>query len=231
MQIPVIHADRHLVIVNKPSGLDVHGRSPEDPDTLVALVARQLRLSPRRLHPASRLDKPVTGILPLARSKIGRKSLTEQYQRREIKRTYVALTLGLPDPAQGSWDQPIGPGRRGRRQALSPGAPNAVPACTSYQVTQSWPNGVSLVVLRPATGRTHQLRVHLSQVGGCPILGDRRYGGPPTLTLPSGEVVALSRVMLHAAALRLTHPESGQEMYLEAPHWPDFQGLLDRFSS
>jgi 23S rRNA pseudouridine1911/1915/1917 synthase len=225
--IEILHSDRHLVVVNKPPGVDVHGASPDAPGTLVALVASQLGLSPRTLHPAARLDRPVSGIVPMARSKIGRQSLTRQYQAREVSRTYLAIVEGTPAPPRGRWDLPIGADREDPRRRVVGGA-GARPAVTDYEVLRGLAGGRSFVALKPATGRTHQLRVHLSQVARCPIVGDRRYGGPASVVLGDGAVVAVGRVMLHAARIRLRHPETGQQLDLDARPWPDFQALLDR---
>lgn len=226
----ILHQDRHLVIVGKPSGLDVHGRGPEDRTSLVAVVARALGIPARRLHPAARLDKPVSGVVPLARSKIARQSLTQQYQRRAVKRTYVALCLGVPTPARGRLDGAIGVDGRDRRRRVV-GGRDARPAVTNYQVVRELAEGCSLVELQPQTGRTHQLRVHLSQLARCPILGDRRYGGPTTLSLDDGAVVAARRVMLHARKITLTHPETGEVMTVEAPFPKDYELVIDLLSS
>ncbi len=224
----ILHADRHLVVVSKPPGLDVHGRGPEDPRTLVALVARELRLRPDKLHPASRLDRPVSGLVPLARSKLARRSLTQQYQAREVHRTYLALASAVPEPPSGRWDRPVRPAipgggaRRGRRKV------GDQPAITDYEVVRELAAGCCLVELHPRTGRTHQLRIHLAQVGRAPVLGDRRYGGPRTVTLEDGAVLDLPRIMLHAARIRLRHPETDETLEIEAPLWEDMQGVLER---
>lgn len=225
--IEILHHDRHLVVVSKPPGIDVHGPAPDAPGTLVTLVAEQLGLRPQQLHPAARLDRPASGIVPMARSKIGRQALTQQYQGREISRTYLAIAKGVPVPPSGRWDRAIGTDRRDPRSRAIDGA-GARPAVTAYDVRRAFIDTWSFLELRPATGRTHQLRVHLSQVARCPILGDRRYGGPSSITLPGGAVVAVPRLMLHAARISLRHPESGEQLVIAAPPWPDFQALLER---
>jgi 23S rRNA pseudouridine1911/1915/1917 synthase len=139
----------------------------------------------------------------------------------------VALVAGVPSPPSGRWDRPIGTDRRDPRSRAIDGA-KAQPAITAYDVRRDFSGAWSFMELRPATGRTHQLRVHLSQVARCPILGDRRYGGPAAITLANGAVVAIARVMLHAARISLEHPESGERLVVEAALWPDFQALLER---
>jgi 23S rRNA pseudouridine1911/1915/1917 synthase len=230
--IEILYHDRHLVVVSKPPGIDVHGTAPDAPGTLVTLVAAQLGLRPQQLHPAARLDRPASGVVPMARSKLGRQALTQQYQGREISRTYLAIVKGVPAPLAGRWDRAIGTDRRDPRSRAIDGA-DAQPAVTVYEVRRTFPpaGAWSFVELRPATGRTHQLRVHLAQIARCPIVGDKRYRGPSSITLADGAVVAVPRLMLHAARISLKHPESGEPLVIEARPWPDFQALLDRLES
>ena len=224
--VAVVHRDRDVVVACKPAGVDVHGRGPDDPRCFVAAVARALGLPARRLHPASRLDKPVSGLVPLALSKVGRKALTEQYQRRLVHRTYLALAARPPEPRRGLWDGPIGPDPRDRRsQAV--GAPGARAARTAYVVVEDLQSGLALVELTPETGRTHQLRVHLA-AAGCPIVGDRRYGGPTLVTLAGGAVVEARRVMLHAACLSWLDPTTGRRLEVSAGPTDDMAALLSR---
>jgi len=211
----IVHADRHLVIAYKPPGIDVHGRRADDPGSLIGRVAAMLGIAPERLHPASRLDRPVSGLVPIARSKVARQSLTRQYQGRRVHRTYVALTRGVPEPSSGVWDGPIGSDPGNSRQRTI-GGRDPKPAETRYTIRKLAGAGHALVELRPKTGRTHQLRVHLA-AAHCPILGDRRYGGEMRLTSADGTVLSARRVMLHAERLVLSHPETGQtETYAEA---------------
>lgn len=229
MAVEILFHDRHMILVSKPPGLDVHGRGPDDKTSLVARVAKILGLPPRQLHPAARLDRPVSGVVPLARSKVARRSLTQQYQRRAVSRLYVALAQGAPAPPAGRWDRAIGQDRSDRRHRTIDGA-DARAAVTDYQLVTAVGDQCSLVELRPRTGRTHQLRVHLAQLGRCPILGDRRYGGPTTVTFDDGRVVAVGRVMLHAARIALAHPESGAPLEVSAPLWADMADLVESLS-
>jgi len=222
----LLYRDRHLLVVNKPPGIDVHGRNAEDRTSLIYAVARRLSLRPARLHPASRLDRPVSGVVPIASSKIGRRSLTEQYQRREVHRRYLALVAGVPEPREGEWNEPIGTDRHDPRRRRVRGR-DARPASTRYRVLWTVDERWSMVELEPGTGRTHQLRVHLSEVARCPIAGDRRYGGGTVIGLPDGGVIPVPRVMLHAERIALRHPESGELMVVEAELWDDFKDLIE----
>jgi 23S rRNA pseudouridine1911/1915/1917 synthase len=224
-EVTILFEDRHLVIVCKPVGMDVHGRGGDDPESLIGRVARRLGVSPRALHPAARLDRPVSGVVPIARSKVGRVSLTRQYQDHAVEKRYVAIASAAPSPRAGAWDRPIGVDPRDPRRRAA-GGRDALPALTAYEVRADLDGGAALVDLRPRTGRTHQLRVHLALVARCPILGDARYGGPRAVTLDDGRVVSVGRVMLHAAGLVLRHPESGSPLAIEAPPPPDFADLL-----
>lgn len=226
-EIEVLFNDEHLVVVNKPPGISVHGRNSDDPTCLMAAVAAQLGISQRLLHPASRLDLPVSGVIAIAKSARGRRSLTKQYQHREVSRRYIALVAGILTPPQGSWDAPIGVDRRDRRRRVIHGYEQR-PAETEYRVIWTADETWSFVELTPRTGRTHQLRVHLSQVAKCPIAGDRRYGGPTTIGLENGAILAVPRVMLHAERLSLKHPESDVPMKVEATMYSDFEEIITR---
>lgn len=224
-EIEVLFNDEHLVVVNKPPGIGVHGRSADDPTCLMAAVAAQLGVPQQHLHPASRLDLPVSGVVAIAKSAGGRRSLTQQYQQREVSRRYIALVAGIPSPSRGVWDAPIGVDERDRRRRVIDGYERRS-AETNYRVVWSAGDSWSLVELTPRTGRTHQLRVHSSQVAKCPIVGDRRYGGPTTICLASGAILAVARVMLHAEHLSLSHPVSGAPLEIEATLWPDFAEIV-----
>ncbi len=224
-EITILYHDPNLIVVNKPPGIDVHGHDATDQRSLISHLAKQLGVSPEKLHPASRLDRPVSGAVPIVRTKLGRRSLTQQYQRRAVQRRYMALVQGVPSPPRGLWEAAIGLDRHNPRMRSIEGR-DARSAKTKYTVREVIRGAWALVELSPHTGRTHQLRVHLSQVARCPILGDRRYGGPAAITMNDGSVVAVDRVMLHAARLALSLPSTGEPLTVEAPLWPDLEALL-----
>ena len=166
--------------------------TPGDGPSLVA-SAKQLDPDAPRLHPSSRLDVLVSGLVVFARTRSATKHLMSMRSRSAYSRLYLALASAAPEPAAGSWREaiaidPADPRRRtvaegalaGRREAL-----------TDYDTAAVLP-AAALLMLRPRTGRTHQLRVHAA-AAGCALLGDRHYGGPQRLVMPDGRALRLPR--------------------------------------
>jgi RluA family pseudouridine synthase len=198
----VIARDRDIVAIDKPAGVPTIGDQTGEAHSLATATARALGVASSLLHPTSRLDRDVSGVVVFALSKAARTRLAEARTRGGYDRRYVAVSTGVPTPSVGTWDSPIGRARDPRQRAV--GGLDAVPARTHYAVcAQS--AGATLLALSPVTGRTHQLRVHAAHAGA-PLLGDRTYGGPSRLTLEGGRVLAFHRVALHA--LRVTVPNA-----------------------
>lgn len=230
--IAVIHRDMHLLVLDKPSGLAT--TSPTGEDCLVAL-AQQMDPQAPRLHPTSRLDAEVTGLVTFARTERATRVLLEARERGDYARRYLAIVTPAPKPPSGAWSQAIAidrqdPRRRVAReqanaQAQAQSAPSKTdkPARTEYR-TLAVAGPFALLCLSPLTGRTHQLRVH-SAHAGTPIFGDRHYGGVTRLTSSEGRVWSARRVMLHCAALRIPHPRSGTPLKLHAPVPDDMRTL------
>jgi 23S rRNA-/tRNA-specific pseudouridylate synthase len=206
-EIRVVHRDRHLLIVVKPTGLAT--TSPSGP----SLAARVIALDPHapRLHPSSRLDAEVTGLVTFARTRIATKALLRARREGTYRRLYLALAHGALE-GEGAWTFPIGRDADPRKRRVDE---TGVPAATDYAALSS-SNGVVLLALYPRTGRTHQLRVHAS-AAGVPLLGDVHYGGPRRLALADGRVVSAGRVMLHCAALDLPAIERDPVSVVEPP--------------
>jgi 23S rRNA-/tRNA-specific pseudouridylate synthase len=185
--------------VHKPAAL------PTEPDhsgadCVLAQLAKLLRVERDGLFALSRLDVGVSGVLLVALGSRSRKLLLEERARGRLKRRYVALASAAPTPAEGDWRDALGAAGGGRRQV---GGPAAKPAHSRYRVVataRSVAQGAptALLALSPLTGRTHQLRVHAA-AHGAPLLGDRKYGGPPRFTASDGSVHAFSQILLHAA--------------------------------
>ena len=215
-------------MLNKPAGLVVHPGAGNRDGTLVSGLLHhwpELAELPRGglLH---RLDKDTTGLLVIARSLAAHTRLVQDLQDRRITREYRAICNGRMT-AGGMVDAPLGrhPVHR-TRMAVTPGGREAI---THYRVLQRFA-AHSFLALRLETGRTHQIRVHLSHIRH-PIFGDATYGG--RRILPPGatpEVVALlqgfRRQALHASRLTLQHPVSGENLELHAPLPPDFLAVL-----
>lgn len=221
--IPVLHESQHLLVVRKPSGLST--TAPRGADSLTERLERQQR---QRLHPTSRLDAEVTGLVTYARTKLGIAALKDARERGAYHREYVALASARPDADEGAWDASIAMHPRDRRLRV------AVPeggrgerlqtARTRWRVTETRAHATWLTLF-PETGRTHQLRVHAAHAG-LPLLGDHRYGGPKRVTLDDGRVVRAARVMLHCHRVRVPNAEGG-EVDLVDPPPADFVALWE----
>ncbi len=224
--IPLLirHSDEHVLVVSKPAGLVVHPDAAHPGGTLVnALLASGEPLSridvgrPGIVH---RLDKDTSGLLLVAKDDETQAFLAAALKKRAIERRYFALVRGtFPAPA-GTVDAPVGrhPQRR-RQMAVTPSGRNAV---THYEVVAA--SGVaSLLDVKLETGRTHQIRVHLSYIGH-PVLGDRTYGGTGDLARELG----LERPFLHAWSLTWPDPDGGEPVRVTEPLPANLVAVLQR---
>lgn len=218
--LDILYEDEDLVVVNKPSGLVVYPGAGHEGGTLIngLLQGRTLAQvgAPVRPGIVHRLDKETSGVIVVAKTDMAYYHLIEQFKRREVSKRYLALVQGTFAEDEGRIEAPIGrdPQQRKRMKVAASGGKLAV---TEFTVRQRWPSG-TLLEAHPLTGRTHQIRVHLSAIGH-PILGDRLYGA----SCDSSE-----RLMLHAWQLELWHPRTGQRMHWIAPPPAEFEALLDR---
>lgn len=227
--LDVVHADEHIIVINKPAGLVVHPGAGNMTGTLMnALLFHfpELRVLPRAgiVH---RLDKDTSGLLVVARSLPAHKALVEALADRDMHREYLAVAQGLL-VAGGTVDRPIGRHPRERtRMAVTESGREAI---THYRVAEKFRQH-TLLRVQLETGRTHQIRVHMAHIK-LPLVGDPDYGG--RLRLPKGasqELIDLlrgfRRQALHAARLELQHPATGELMAWEAPIPDDMQALID----
>jgi 23S rRNA pseudouridine1911/1915/1917 synthase len=234
--VPVVYADESVIVVDKPAGLVVHPGAGHAEGTLVAgLLARFPDLAGLAVDGAEdrpgivhRLDKGTSGLLVVARTDAARSSLVAQLAARSAERRYQALVWGLVEATEGLIDAPI---RRAQadptRMAVRSGGKEAR---TRYRVSERFllPAPASLLECRLETGRTHQIRVHLSAIGH-PVVGDARYrrhgGWPPGLPR-----LAPDRVWLHAAALSFDHPSTGARLSFTSVLPDDLTRVLDRLT-
>lgn len=205
-----------LLAVEKPPGLPT--TSPDGRRCLVERVQTIAR-GAEVVHPSSRLDRDVTGVVVFATTSRAVKALLEARSRGRYRRLYVALLtppLASSDPLVWSWPIAVDPRRKTFRVALEPGArgERAQDAETHTTIVASTPS-LSLVHLFPQTGRTHQLRVHASRAGS-PIFGDVDYGAPGRIVLPDGVVVSARRPLLHCARVEVVD-ERGRPQRFESP--------------
>ncbi len=227
--LTIIYEDRHLLVVEKPAGLVVHpGAGMEDYTLVHGLLWHCKDLSgiggylrPGIVH---RLDKDTSGLLVVAKDDKTHLGLAEQFKQRTIKKTYLALVLGhLPDKT-GRLDAAIGRHPVNRKK-MSIRSRNGKAALTEWQVLEEL-RGASLLSVKIHTGRTHQIRVHMSSIGH-PVLGDSLYGGPTEFRLDH-TVISIPRQMLHANTLQFIHPITGKEKKWESPMPEDMAFVLDR---
>jgi 23S rRNA pseudouridine955/2504/2580 synthase len=219
----VIHEDRGIIAFNKPSGLAVQTRNPEDRtlDRLMAAFARSNGKRPRLVH---RLDAPTSGVIVSAKTQPAAAALSQAFADRLVEKTYLAVVTGSPLPdGETEFSMPLTrhiarPGLELMR-AARPGDQSSQSAVTRWRVLAS-SGQTHLLSVEPQTGRMHQIRVHLS-IQGRPILGDPYYGGASTL---KGEPVP--RLMLHAHRLDIPHPTAGGRIVLNAPPPADFLAVL-----
>lgn len=210
--IEVLHRDPDFLVVYKPSGLPT-----TSPDGKGCLVERVRSLDPRapQLHPTSRLDAEVTGVVTFARTPRGVAHSLAMRREGRYDRMYLAVTAKAPVPEFGHWNGSIGIDPRDKRKRVVTTAHGAQQAETRYCVAAHAPAAV-LLALHPHTGRTHQLRVHASHAGS-PLLGDVHYGGPRRLTLPDGRVLTFGRVMLHCTRVAFPLPSGERGVFVARP--------------
>jgi 23S rRNA pseudouridine1911/1915/1917 synthase len=225
--LAILYEDADLIVIDKPAGLVVHPAPGHAHGTLVNALLHHCSdlagvggvLRPGIVH---RLDRGTSGVLVAAKHDAAHAALAAQFKDHSIERVYVALVRGAPGAEQGRIEQAIGRHPRDRKR-MSVHARAGRAAATDWRVRERFArSGVTLLELLPATGRTHQLRVHLS-ASGMPIVGDPVYGR-------GGEKLGLDRPALHAAVLGFTHPKSGERLRFEAPLPADLRAALEQLS-
>jgi 23S rRNA pseudouridine1911/1915/1917 synthase len=240
--VDIVYEDDDLAVVNKPSGMTVHAGSGKDDagsrGTLVnALLYRFQQLSQLggELRPGivHRLDKETSGLIVVAKSDKAHRKLAEQFLRREVSKTYIALVHGWMPQTHGTVNTPISRDlvRRARMTTRRVDGREAVTHWKLLRQINSPYGRFSLLEVKIETGRTHQIRVHLSSIGH-PVAGDTLYGAPREITSQTGHTrdasspVSLARNFLHAAAIRFKHPIKGTPLSFEQPLPDDLQHFL-----
>jgi 23S rRNA pseudouridine955/2504/2580 synthase len=209
----VIYKDSSVLVLNKPPRLATQGGSGirEHVDALLEFLRFEKKQRPRLVH---RLDRDTSGVLVVARTAPAAASLSEALRRRDATKIYWALTMGVPKPLRGSIRSPVSKhaaGRDERMMIAESGDPAAKAAITDYMVLGQAGQELAWVALRPHTGRTHQIRVHLASIGN-PIVGDFKYGG--AAARGRGEIE--NRLHLHARSIDIAHPSEGR-LRISAP--------------
>jgi 23S rRNA pseudouridine1911/1915/1917 synthase len=227
--ITIVYQDPDLVVVDKPAGMVVHPAAGHASGTLVNALLHRLtdlsgiggELRPGIVH---RLDKGTSGLMVVAKNDRAHEELSRQFAEREVEKEYAALVWGVVQ-ARRRIDLPIGrdPNHRQKMSARSRRARHAVTRITRVRHFR----GVTLCQVAIQTGRTHQIRVHLSAIGH-PIVGDSTYGGTRArVAADIRPVLSLERPFLHAHRLVFTHPTDGRRMEFESPLPADLQSVID----
>jgi 23S rRNA pseudouridine1911/1915/1917 synthase len=234
---PILYEDADLIVLDKPAGLVVHPAPGNEEGTLVnALLAycgEQLTGigNERRPGIVHRLDKDTSGIMVVAKTQLANNALTAAFAARELDRAYLALVWGLPNPLDGDIEGDIGRDKRDRKRMAVVGR-NGKPALTHYRTLRAWGTGLALLECRLATGRTHQIRVHLASRGH-PVVGDPLYlrripAAARTLPEPiRGRLLDFPRQALHAARLGFAHPRTGAALSFATDPPLDMAEILD----
>ncbi len=231
----IIYKDQEIIVLNKQADMIVHPARGNAHGTLVnalAFYSEKLSSGLGEFRPGivHRLDKDTTGVMVVAKNDTAQWKIAKQFEGRQVKKSYLAIVHGSPELTADRINAPLGVHPRIREKyAIRPEIGKE--AITFYEVLESF-HGFSLLKLTPKTGRTHQIRVHLSYIKH-PIVGDNMYGGklvyPWQLkgTEPAVEEPIISRAALHASTLEFKHPTTKKMVKFEAPLPKDMQNLLD----
>ena len=219
LPIKLLYRDAQVTVCNKPPHMPTHPSHGHLDDTLANALAylASVKGEPFVFRPVNRLDGDTSGIVLTANDRISAGRLFEQMKNGEIRKTYIAVVCGVPEPMRGLIDAPIARADKGilMRTVSAEGRE----AKTEYNTVAVAKDGRhSLVVLRPLTGRTHQIRVHMSYIG-CPLVGDFLYGERSEL---------IDRHALHAARMTFAHPADGRTITVSAPLPDDLAELCEK---
>jgi 23S rRNA pseudouridine955/2504/2580 synthase len=237
----VIYRDDHIIALNKPAGLATQGgsKTTRHVDGLSEALMYDYDEKPRLVH---RLDKDTSGVLLLARTRMMAKALTDNLKHRATRKIYWAAVAGVPSPRAGTIKYGLikapGHGRAGENEKMRCVHPRDVDstegakrAATDYMTMEVLGKRGSWMALTPVTGRTHQLRAHMAEIGH-PIIGDGKYGGSQQENLGDGWGAGMGedigrKMHLHARSLTIEHPETGAMLHLTAPLPEHMQSTWD----
>jgi 23S rRNA pseudouridine1911/1915/1917 synthase len=234
--LDIVHEDEDLIVVNKPAGLVVHPAAGIHSGTLANALAfhfQNLPASAGSIRPGivHRLDRDTSGLLVVAKTEEALENLSEQFRDRTVFKSYIALVHGRVDNSSGRIDQPLArdPGNR-TRMAVVRGGRSAI---TLYKVRKHY-HRFTLLDVELKTGRTHQIRVHLTWLHH-PVVGDETYGGGRDNNIQDARLRSmvrnLGRHFLHAERLAITHPKTGARLEFHAPLPDELSRLLTQLES
>jgi 23S rRNA pseudouridine1911/1915/1917 synthase len=231
--LEIVHEDVHLIVLNKPAGMVVHPAAGNPAGTLVNALLHHCRgrlsgiggvARPGIVH---RIDKDTSGLLVVAKSDLAHEGLARQFADHSLERAYLAVVSGHPQPSAGTIAGRIGRSDANRKKmaVLPKDSSRGKHAVTHYKVIERL-DGCALVECRLETGRTHQVRVHLSSIGHA-LVGDPLYGRAHTALRPLLQRLGFRRQALHAAVLGFIHPATGDRMRFTSDLPPDMRELID----
>ena len=236
--LDVLHEDPWILVLNKPAGLVVHPGPGHASGTLVnALLAHSPGLEsvggPQRAGLVHRLDKGTSGVMVVGKTDAAQRDLARQFKERSVEKVYVALVHGRPRGPSGTIRLPLGRDPRDR-QRISTRTRTPRTAITRWEVVKGFSH-CALLRVRPETGRTHQIRVHLAAIQH-PVVGDLLYGSRSrSRQIPGKEIqqalLGASRQLLHAESLALHHPHWGERRTFQAPFPTDLVEILSFLES
>jgi len=233
--LEIVFEDDHVIVINKPAGLVVHPAAGIHSGTLANALAYHFQqlsnagsVRPGLVH---RLDKDTSGLLVVAKTETDHENLADQFRAREVFKSYVALVYGAVKQESGRIEQPIARDPRNRtRMAIVPGGRGAL---SLYRVRRSY-NSFTLLEVELKTGRTHQIRVHLSWLKH-PVVGDELYGAGRDNNVRDvhlrAQIRKLKRQFLHAEQLGFRHPHTGEQVRFVASLPAELTGLLEKLDT
>lgn len=223
----ILYRDKYLLVLNKPAGVDTqptHARYKGTVyEALQILLQDPFRLQQKpELGMVQRLDRGTTGLMVFSTHQNSHRGLTKIFMEHRVEKRYLALVKGEPETSDGEIRSLLARSRKENRVVSVPrGGKEAI---TRYTVLNRF-SIAALVELELLTGRSHQIRAHMTELG-CPLLGDVRYGGPCEL-----DGISLERPMLHAVQLAFPHPVSGEQLSFDVPMPKDMQCLVEHLSA
>ncbi len=224
-RLRVLHEDRHVLIVNKPAGVLTLPTQDRERDTLVERAGRYLTIRHGDRRPfvgvVHRLDKDTSGALALARSAEAVRAFQALFKAHDIERQYLAVVEGSPSLSSGTIDLPLVTDRGDLRRGVGRRPGEGRTAITHYRVVERLGPVASLVACWLETGRTHQIRIHMAEIGH-PVVGDRVYR-PRNRPRTKAQ---FHRQALHAQTLGFRHPLTGEDVHVEAPLPADLDALI-----
>jgi len=224
----IIYEDEYILAVNKKPGIVVHPGVGHKESTLIhALEAYREKHKLPQLRLLHRLDKDTSGVLLVSKAESSFAQFTELFEKRSLQKVYLAIAIGCPKKAKGYIDAPIDRSLHDRQKFAVSSSSQSRRALTAYQIIDFF-EGASLWAVQIHTGRTHQIRVHISSIGH-PILGDTVYSTEESLRMNSD--LDVRRQMLHAYQVTFLHPVLKKEITITAPLPLDFKQLLGKLSN